>query len=60
MDTIPSADEVKATLRPLRELVARLPDNWHGDEARKDADALRDRIMRSIEGAPAPAEVGKG
>jgi hypothetical protein len=59
-ETPVTAEEIKAVIRPVKAVLARLPENWQTEQAEKSLDTLRDHAMRSIEGAPAPAEVGKG
>lgn len=59
MDTIPTAEEIKAVIRPVKAVLARLPENWQTEQAERACDTLRDHALRSIEGAPAPAEVSK-
>lgn len=48
-ETRVTADEVKEALRPVRQLVERLPDNTHTEQARKMIDALKDHAMKSVE-----------
>jgi hypothetical protein len=55
-----TAEEIKTALRPARVMVARLKEGWQADEAAKHLDAARDHALRSLEGAPAPVEAGKG
>jgi hypothetical protein len=56
----PTAEEIKEVIRPVKAVLARLPENWQTEQAEKACDALRDHALRSLEGAPAPAEAGKG
>ncbi len=49
MDTQPPADAVLAAIRPAQEMVGRLPENTHGDAARRAVEEAIQHALRSIQ-----------
>jgi hypothetical protein len=50
-----NASEVRRAVYNLQEVVARLPENPHKDNAMRAAEAVRDHAMRSLETPPDPS-----
>jgi hypothetical protein len=49
-----NASEVRRAVYNLQEVVARLPENPHKDNAMRATEAVRDHAMRSLETPPTP------
>lgn len=54
-----TSDEAKVALRPVRNVVERLPKNGHTERAEKSLDTLRDEIMHSLEASPPTIYTGE-
>jgi hypothetical protein len=49
-----TVDSVLTALRPARQMVARLPENAHGDAARRAVDEAIQHALRAIQQPPVP------
>jgi hypothetical protein len=50
-----TVDSVLTALRPAQEMVARLPENVHGEAARRAIDEAIQHALRAINQPPVPA-----